>query len=178
MLPVALPSLCLCLQVVSQAAFTETDHDYVSQKLGFRQRINVVPFPRPQVIEQQMSFPGHKVYVGVQMWSNIVCRYQAISNSEGMLGWFSDYLRARNFTNPLQVENILTQIVEILDNILELKTHIVPWMLEVFFEDTVEEWTGSFIDPLIEKLNDVVKECKKQILIGGRVRDYKKAQIS
>ncbi|MPC70784.1 hypothetical protein E2C01_065042 [Portunus trituberculatus] len=59
-----------------------------------------------------MSFPGHKIYVGVQMWSNFVCRYQAISNSEGMLGWFSDYLRSRNFTNPLQVENILTQIIE------------------------------------------------------------------
>ncbi|XP_063866168.1 hexosaminidase D-like [Scylla paramamosain] len=177
LLPVALPSLCLCLRVVSQAAFTEADHDLVSQKLGFRHRINVLPFPRPQVIEQQMSFPGHKVYVGVQMWSNFVCRYQAISNSEGMLGWFSDYLRSRNFTNPLQVENILTQIVEVLDNILELKTHLVPWMQEVFFEDTVEEWIGSFVDPLIDKLNDVVKECKKQILIGGRVRDYKKAQM-
>lgn len=178
LLPVALPSLCLCLRVVSQAAFTEADHDYVSQKMGFHQRISVLPFPRPQVIEQQMSFPGHKIYVGVQMWSNFVCRYQAISNSEGMLGWFSDYLRSRNFTNPLQVETILTQIVEVLDNILELKTHFVPWLQDVFFEDTVEEWVGCYIDPLVDKLNDVIKECKKQILIGGRVRDYKKAQIS
>ncbi|MPC53661.1 Hexosaminidase D [Portunus trituberculatus] len=46
LLPAALPSLCLCLRVVSQAAFTEADHDFVSQKLGFRHRINVLPFPR------------------------------------------------------------------------------------------------------------------------------------
>ncbi|MPC66696.1 hypothetical protein E2C01_060848 [Portunus trituberculatus] len=67
-------------------------------------------------------------------------------------------------------------VAMVLDNILELKTHLVPWMQEVFFEDTVEEWIGSFVDPLIDKLNDVIKECKKQILIGGRIRDYKKAQ--
>ncbi|KAG0724192.1 Hexosaminidase D [Chionoecetes opilio] len=177
LLPVALPSLCLCLRVASQGTFTEADHDLVSQKMGFKHRINVLPFPRPKVVEQQMSFPGHKVYVGVQMWSNFVCRYQAISNSEGMLGWFSDYLRSRNFTNPVQVEIILTQMVELLNNILELKAQLEVWLGEVFFEGTVEEWVGCFVDPLVEKLNGVIKECKKQILIGGRVRDYKKAQV-
>ena len=60
---------------------------------------------------------------------------------------------------------------------MELKTHLVPWMQEVFFEGTVEEWIGSYVDPLVEKLNDVIKECKKHILIGGRVREYKKAPI-
>lgn len=69
-------------------------------------------------------------------------------------------------------------IFRVLDNMLELKTHFVPWLEEVFFEDTVEEWVGCYIDPLVEKLNDVIKECKKQILIGGRIRDHKKAPIT
>ncbi|KAG7167496.1 Hexosaminidase D-like 2 [Homarus americanus] len=176
LLPVALPCLCLCLRVITHESFTEADHDYVSQKMSFPHRINVVPFPRPQVIEQCISYPGHKIYVGVQMWSNFVCKYQAISNSEGMLGWFSDYLRSRNFTNPVQVENIMNPIIEVLENLTELRTHLIPWMLEVFYEDTVEEWVGSFIDPLVEKLKSVIEECRKQILIGGRVRDYKKIE--
>nr|XP_053631554.1 hexosaminidase D-like isoform X1 [Cherax quadricarinatus] len=176
LLPVALPCLCLCLRVATRNSFTEADHDYVSQRLGFPHRVNLVPFPRPQVIEQCMSFPGHKIFVGVQMWSNFLCKYQAISNSEGMLGWFSDYLRSRNFTNPVQVENIMNSITEVLENLTELKTHLIPWLMEVYFEDTVEEWIGSFIEPLLEKLRSVIEECKKQILIGGRVRDYKKIE--
>ncbi|KAK4293133.1 hypothetical protein Pmani_034148 [Petrolisthes manimaculis] len=169
LLPVALPCLCLCLRVMSKGSFTEDDHDYVSQQLGFSHRINVMPFPRPQIVDSSSSYPGHKVYVGVQMWSNYVCKYQTISNSEAMLGWFSDYLRSRNFTNPVQVENILTQITEIEENMKELRTLLIPWLLEVFYEDTVEEWVGSFIDPLLSKLKSVVDECRKQILIGGRI---------
>ncbi|XP_069939726.1 hexosaminidase D [Cherax quadricarinatus] len=138
--------------------------------------IALTGWQRPQVIEQCMSFPGHKIFVGVQMWSNFLCKYQAISNSEGMLGWFSDYLRSRNFTNPVQVENIMNSITEVLENLTELKTHLIPWLMEVYFEDTVEEWIGSFIEPLLEKLRSVIEECKKQILIGGRVRDYKKIE--
>lgn len=55
----------------------------------------------------------------------------------------------------------------------ELRSHLIPWLLEVLYEDTVEEWVGSFIDPLLGKLKSLVDECRKQILIGGRVRDYK-----
>lgn len=78
----------------------------------------------------------------------------------------------------LYVNCVILTFLRVLDNMLELKTHLISWLQEVFFEDTVEEWVGSYIDPLVEKLNDVIKECKKQILIGGRVRDYKKAQIT
>ncbi|XP_064113847.1 hexosaminidase D-like isoform X1 [Macrobrachium nipponense] len=174
LLPVSIPSLCLCMRVIMEESFTEADHQYVSQKLGFSSLINVSPFPRPQMIEQGMNFPGHKIYIGVQMWSNFVCKYHAISNSEGMLGWFSDYMRARNFTNPVQVESIMNPINDLQQNLLELRNHMTSWMLEVYFEDTVEEWLGCFIDPLLDKLKNILEDCKRQILIGGRVRDYKK----
>ncbi|XP_027221516.2 hexosaminidase D isoform X1 [Penaeus vannamei] len=176
LLPVGIPSLCLCLRVLTHESFTEADHDSVSQQLGFSHRINVIPFPRPQVIEQGMQFPGYRVYIGVQMWSNFVCKYQAISNSEGMLGWFSDYQRSKNFTNPVQVESIMKPLQEVLQNLTELRSHFIPWLLEIFYEDTVEEWVGSFIDPLLEKLSQVIEECRKQINIGGRVKNYKKLE--
>ena len=46
LIPVGIPSLALCLATLEDEAFTEHVHDNVSQELGFKSRINVIPFPR------------------------------------------------------------------------------------------------------------------------------------
>ncbi|MCL4132961.1 UNVERIFIED_CONTAM: hypothetical protein GTU68_020235 [Idotea baltica] len=60
LLPVALPSLALCLKVLKVGSFTQEDHEAVSQELGFKTRVNVFPFPRPQILETRMPSPGHR----------------------------------------------------------------------------------------------------------------------
>ncbi|XP_076067151.1 hexosaminidase D-like [Oratosquilla oratoria] len=172
LLPMGIPSLALCLRALTRGSFNVVDHEAVSQALGFQQKINITPFPRPQILEQGMTFPGHKIYLGVQMWSNFIAQYKAITSSEGMVGWFSTYLRSRNFTNPVQVETIMNPLSEVHQNLHELRDHMSVWMAEVFYQDTIEEWIGCFIDPILGKIENLLEECKKHILLGGRVRYY------
>ncbi|RXG56871.1 Hexosaminidase D [Armadillidium vulgare] len=173
LLPVAIPCLGLCLRVLKSESFLMSDHEEISQQLGFHGLINVFPFPRPQILEQEMSFPGHELYIAVQMWSNFVYKYQMICNSEGMLGWFSDYFRSRNFTNPAQVETIMFQLVELEGNLFELKGHMRNILLQIFYEDTSEEWIGCFFSPLLTRIKSIINDCKLQMQIGGRTKDYK-----
>ena len=46
-------------------------------------------------------------------------------------------------------------------------------MEEIFFQDTIEEWFGCFFTPLVKKVEATIQNCNEQMLLGGRIRDYK-----
>ncbi|CAL4060456.1 unnamed protein product [Meganyctiphanes norvegica] len=172
LLPVAVPSLCLCLRVLTQGGFKQEDHVYISNLLGFTKPINICPFPRPQVVEESTRFPGALVYSGVQMWANQRTHYYAIKNSEGMLGWFNEYMRKHHFINPVQVQSFMPTLIELLQSMSELRSQLMRHMSEILHQETIDEWMGSFMDPIMNKIKAIIQDCNKHILIGGRVRDY------
>lgn len=172
LLPVAVPSLCLCLRVLTQGGFNQEDYVYISNLLGFTNPINICPLPRPQVVEEGTRFPGSLLYAGIQMWANQRTHYYAIKNSEGMLGWFNEYMRERNFINPVQVENIILSMNELLKSMTELRAQLTRYMTEILHQETIDEWMGCFMDPIMKKIKAMIQDCNKHFLVGGRVRDY------
>lgn len=59
-----------------------------------------------------------------------------------------------------------------LSNLEHLSRMMETSLSEVFFTDTVEEWIGVYVSPMISKVKEVLDSANKQLELGGRPREH------
>lgn len=169
-LPVGTPSLALCLQTIHQGEFTPDILSKTSQQMGFSGDIPIRAFPRPIVLppNSQLSFPGKEVYELFNSLANMDSQFNPYVHGDMLATWFNPFHVKKNFTNPWRIQQFSLIINELLQNYMISRQQLNTNLQKIFFPDTVEEILGTLFDPKIHKLEKLLAEAERQVLVGGR----------
>ncbi|KAL8564975.1 hypothetical protein ACOMHN_003351 [Nucella lapillus] len=164
LLPQALPCLGICLQALEKGVYDDELHQSISDDLGFTSLLPLNPFACQEI--PQCSFPGSALYQLMIEYAFLEASSDRLLRSEGLLTWMNEYNVRRNFTNPVHVEPVLCAISEKLLQLQTFRSKISTAMSEVFFGDTVKEWEGTHISPLLNRLHQWQMTASQQLAIG------------
>lgn len=146
LLPVAIPSLAVCLATLSHGGFNKDIHRETSKLLNCNNKIEMSfpaldPKTKKAKVTQDCRFPGHMLYYGMQeLWG---CRQQGQEAKE--LGWLSEYQISHRFSNPGQLKVMARKLGEQHSNILKISKPLQNELGNIYFDDVVEEWMDENI---------------------------------
>lgn len=169
--PVGLPSLAICLLTMTHGAFTVEVHHIASKDLNFKGLIHMNPYTS-YTEEITCNFRGSEIFVGVHQLIQITFEYEMFLRNERMIGWMTDWHIKKNYTNPAHLNHIIFLAQQQLSNLEHLSRMMETSLSEVFFTDTVEEWIGVYVSPMISKVKEVLDSANKQLELGGRPREH------
>ncbi|GCB72343.1 hypothetical protein scyTo_0001944 [Scyliorhinus torazame] len=155
LLPVAIPSLVVCMQTVTHGSFTNEVKKKSQQMLGFK-NINV----DNNVSEGEGTFAGAEIYQMVHRISqNMKSEVTHVleSNSE-IKGWFSQYNRKYRFANPRNMDHFGGEVLRVHKQWEEYLGNFRLEMEKIYFSDTVEEWMEVNVNPYMDPLRAFVKD--------------------
>jgi hexosaminidase len=171
LLPVALPSLAICLLTFTTGAFTRQVHEMASKDLNFAELIPVNPFKCVEnEIAVQCQFPGHEVYRDVHTLLRLKAEYKFFMKNDRMKGWMTTWHVMNNFTNPVHLSHFLPHGQRLLQSLIQLKIDLDSALSTLFTRDTVDEWLTVNVDVMLNKLSTVVSVANRQIELGARPR--------
>ncbi|XP_078414632.1 hexosaminidase D-like [Cetorhinus maximus] len=164
LLPVAIPSLVVCIQTVTHGSFTDEAKTKSQQILGFK-NINL----ENNVSDGDGTFAGAEIYQMVHwIYQNLKPEATRVleSNSE-IQGWFSYYNRKYHFANPRNMEHFGSEVLRIHKQWEEYLGNFRVQMEKMYFSDTVEEWMEVNVNPYMDPLRKFVKDYKEIIALMG-----------
>ncbi|XP_068919156.1 hexosaminidase D-like isoform X1 [Petaurus breviceps papuanus] len=164
LLPVAVPSLAICLQTLVAGEFTEVTKKTVMELLGF-QTINL----ESSTCQGDGMFPGAEVYQLVEQVKDLKeTGLRALEEDSTAQGWFSPYHRKHRFGNPQNLEAFgrkLTKVSEAWESLLPtLQMHLGV----VFYSNTVDEWLEEYVLPQLEPLRAMVRDYQDLVQLKGK----------
>ncbi|XP_063234522.1 hexosaminidase D-like isoform X2 [Bacillus rossius redtenbacheri] len=149
LLPTAIPSLLLCLKVWLNGSFSPSVHVAAAKTLGYADApLLLNPYPRPQPVAQQLSFPGWKVMAGVEWFANFRVKFSSIVESDQVETWLNPWQIQNGFTNPMQIESIIPAFTDLTLELTALEDYLRAGMEDVLYPAAVEEWLGTRLEPL------------------------------
>ncbi|XP_012271746.1 hexosaminidase D [Orussus abietinus] len=168
LLPTAIPSLALCLKVWLHG-YTEQIFTEVAKSLGYIEHpLHVTPQPRPAPIPSSLLFPGWQVAVGIEWFLNFKAKFHNVTESEQIRTWMNPWQVANNFTNPMQLESLVPAITNLLLELSSLEGYLKVQMEAMFFPFTIDEWFGTHIEPMKDKLKELKRTTENQLKLGCR----------
>ncbi|RUS68716.1 hypothetical protein EGW08_023522 [Elysia chlorotica] len=165
LLPVALPSLAVCLATIKNAGFTKEIYQYTSEILKCDDNIEMT-FPKidkktkQAVITQDCRFPGSDIYYAMQGFY----AYTQISTQHRMDGWLSDYQLSHRFSNPGQLKVLAMDLNKKNNGYTKSTGPLKLHLSSIFSPEDVEEWLEENIyerkrhnAEILDKVNDMLK---------------------
>lgn len=154
LMPVALPSLVTCLQLLTDGQFDADTQRKVTEKLGISS-VEVENMER--VSAGELLFPGRTL-------AHLIVDLNSFLNSEDVRyfennmfvrGWFSPYHQRRKMVSPLITMQIHTQASTYL-TVLQQKVEAVrEEMLRLYPDSTVQEWLEEHVSPVLIPLQRI-----------------------
>ncbi|KAJ8664476.1 hypothetical protein QAD02_006138 [Eretmocerus hayati] len=168
LLPTAIPSLAMCLKVWLHG-YTEQSHNQVAKSLGFIDHpLYVTPPLRPVPIPSSLQYPGWQIAVGIEWFLNYTTKYHGLVNSEQICTWMNPWQVRNNFTNPMQLESLVPVLKDMLLELSALENYMRIQMDIVFFSATLDEWIGTNVEPMKDKLIKLKQTAENQIKLKSR----------
>ena len=115
-------------------------------------------YPRPQAIPSDSTyfkFPGAEVYVLMQRFVNAQASAKSLLSHDAMTTWFSDWQVSHGRVSTLQIRVIVNNVKLALEELNYLEKCLSPVLNHVFDKATVEEWLGTYLDPLTKQLCEI-----------------------
>ncbi|XP_078096367.1 hexosaminidase D-like isoform X2 [Mustelus asterias] len=168
LLPVAIPSLVVCMQTVTHGSFTNEVKTKSQQILGFK-NINI----EKDASEGEGTFAGAEIYQMVhQISRNLKSEVTHVleSNSE-IKGWFNHYNRKYRFANPRNMEHFGGDILRVHKQWEEYLGNFRIQMEKIYFSDTVEEWMEVNVNPYMDPLRKFVKDYNEIIALNAKPKE-------
>ncbi|XP_048408095.1 beta-N-acetylhexosaminidase [Stegostoma tigrinum] len=158
LLPVAIPSLVVCMQTVTHGSFTENVKTKSQQLLGFK-NIDL----EKNLSEGEGTFAGAEVYQMVRwITQNLKSEVTSvIENNSEIKGWFSCYNRKHQFANPRNMEHFGSELHRVHKRWEEYLGNFRAQMENIYFPDTVEEWMAVNVNLYMDPLRELVKDYKE-----------------
>uniref|UniRef100_A0AAU8KYZ5 beta-N-acetylhexosaminidase n=1 Tax=Sogatella furcifera TaxID=113103 RepID=A0AAU8KYZ5_SOGFU len=164
LLPASIPSLAICLCTWNRRTYNDDLHREVATSLGYPEGfLSSVPYPRPQPIAAELNFPGWRVAVGVEWLENIRLKHRNILNCDQINTWLNSWQIKNNFINPMQIESLLRPLSELTIEWEALKQYLQTHLNEVYYTYTIDEWTGTLVEPLHQQLVTLLDNAKEQV---------------
>ncbi|KAM9305453.1 hexosaminidase D-like [Gastrophryne carolinensis] len=165
LLPVAIPSLAVCLKMLTHGQFTEEVKKETAQVLGFSNLD-----PEKNFCDGTGAFPGSEVYGMIRkIHMDLKQKVRKITEEDiEISAWFSHYHRKHQFGNPHKLESFTTKILKTHEywdsHIQALRTQLES----MFFPDTVEEWMEEHVNPLLDPLRQMAKDFQEILALKAR----------
>ncbi|XP_067859085.1 hexosaminidase D-like [Heptranchias perlo] len=162
LLPVAIPSLVVCMQAVTHGSFTKEAKSNSQQILGFK-NIDL----QNNASEGDGTFAGAEIYEMVRsIYQNLKSEVTRVleSNSE-INGWFNHYNRKHRFANPRNMEHFGSDVLRVHEQWEEYLGNFRMQMEKIYFPDTVEEWMEENVNLYMDPLREFVKDYKEIIAL-------------
>ncbi|XP_025092976.1 hexosaminidase D-like isoform X2 [Pomacea canaliculata] len=168
LLPHGLPSLAMCLQTIRKGLTSEV-HETVTADLGFTSLLPLNPFGCGEI--PTCSFPGSSVYQLMIEFVYLEAECRKFICNDGCLTWMNDYNVRRNFTNPVHIKPILSTAGVMLAQLEEFQKKLSTALQDIFYPNTVEEWQGTYLAPLMADVQKLVDAGRQQLSLfqGGAV---------
>lgn len=162
LLPVAIPSLAVCLQTLKYGSFDAKAQSEVQHILGCEIQLSKNEC-------KGASFPGSDVYEMVKkINNNLESSVKKIMQSYHIRGSFSSYHRKRSFGNPRNLGFFKDELKKLMDEWDSFLLTFRQSMEAIFYPDTLEEWLEENVNGHIEKLNEMVVDVERIIKLNGQ----------
>ncbi|XP_012888587.1 PREDICTED: hexosaminidase D isoform X1 [Dipodomys ordii] len=157
LLPVAIPSLAACLQLLLHGSFTEEVKQSVENFLG------VSSLEITAVSEGAGSFPGSHIHALVtQVSLHLRSSVDALlERNRYVTGWFSPYHRRRKRVHPVMVQHIQPEALRLLGRWRTLLQQLEAALQLAFYPDTVEEWLEENVHPSMQRLQSLLQDLQE-----------------
>lgn len=155
LLPVGIPSLAVCLQVLLHGGFAEEAKARVENLLGIRS-LDQMDFTG----EGAGSFPGSDILalvtqVGLHLCSSVDA---LLERDRYVTGWFSPYHRKRKLVHPVMIRHIQPQALSLLARWGALVQALEAALRRVFYPDAVEEWLEENVQPSLQRVQALLQD--------------------
>ncbi|XP_045535673.1 hexosaminidase D-like [Papilio machaon] len=149
LLPVSLPSLKCCLNC-------------------FFKRDSTQPVVEDLIPEAQ--WPGGELARWVHCFVVLKERCFNFIHGDQVATWLNRWQIDNEFTNPLQVQNIMQFSKHLLSDMLELEELIRPLLHQITGRRSAEEWLGTFLRPVVQQLTDINATAVTRFNAGASVQ--------
>ncbi|XP_061032504.1 hexosaminidase D isoform X4 [Eubalaena glacialis] len=155
LLPVGIPSLAVCLQVLLHGGFAENIKARVENFLG-TSSLEATDFRS----ERAGSFPGSDILNLITQVSLHLCSSvdALLERDRYVTGWFSPYHRRRKFIHPVMIQHIQPQALSLLARWSVLVGELEAALQRVFYPDAVEEWLEENVRPSLRRLQALLQD--------------------
>lgn len=166
LIPVAIPSLAVCLQTLLHGQFSAEAQSKVTGKLG----ISSV-----EVETMEMTCVADTVFPGRRL-AELIVELNALLNSEDIRffessmfvrGWFSPYQRQRKTVTPLITMQIHNQASLFLATLQQKVEAVREEMAKLYPDSTVQEWIEEHVSPVtapLQRITEDVAACLKEMV--------------
>ncbi|NXX28068.1 HEXDC Hexosaminidase, partial [Nicator chloris] len=153
LLPVAIPSLAVCLQTLKNGGYSETVKEYVEKLLGMS-NLEIDTFTSTSL----GTFPGSNILtlvteVSFYLKSSVD---ELLERNGYVTGWFSPYHRKRKIIHPMH--QFLPDAVSLLSKWNAVVQDLQAAMEQVFHRCAIEEWMEENVYPSLQKLQQLVDD--------------------
>ncbi|KAM7001654.1 hexosaminidase D isoform 2-T2 [Passerculus sandwichensis] len=160
LLPVAIPSLAVCLQALKNGGFSEKVKENVENILGMP-NLEIETFMSPGL----GTFPGSSVLtlvtqISFHLKSSVD---ELLERNRYSTGWFSPYHRKRKIIHPIIVHHLQPDAVRLFSKWSAVVQDLQAAMEQVFPRCAIEEWMEENVHPHLQKLQEVVEDLDEAI---------------
>lgn len=145
LLPVAVPSLAMCLNLLRGTYESPFSPPMETAKLLHCEQ----PYGLmgPAFGTPKCHYPGGDILEAVLKFQQLVQDYEAITGDSRVKGWITDYNIEHSFSSPQYVISALMQIDMIKAELDALDGEFTTAMIEVYDNYTIDEWKETYLKP-------------------------------
>ncbi|XP_051490503.1 hexosaminidase D isoform X2 [Apus apus] len=160
LLPVAIPSLAVCLQALKNGGYSEKIKEDVEKLLGMS-NLETDSFMSTSL----GTFPGSNILTLVTQVTFYLKSSvdELLERNRYVTGWFSPYHRKRKIIHPIIMHHFQPDAVSLLSKWNAVVQDLRAAMEQVFHECTIEEWMEENVHPSLQKLQEVVDDLDEAI---------------
>ncbi|XP_066498922.1 beta-N-acetylhexosaminidase isoform X2 [Hoplias malabaricus] len=163
LLPVAIPSLAICLQALKHGSYDEELEKTVHNILGCKIQLEA------GVCEGSGAFAGAEVYHMIyKIHTELQSSIENLMTDHFLRGSFSNYQRKYNFANPRNLNHFKNRMKKMLVDWESFLGNFRTEMETIFFPDTVEEWFEENVNEQMDKLRGMVEDVERIYDLNGR----------
>ncbi|XP_026859152.2 beta-N-acetylhexosaminidase [Electrophorus electricus] len=167
LLPVAIPSLAVCLQTLKYGSFNYEAEMEVHHILGCKVQLDT------NSCEGSGQFAGSKVYYMVhKIYYDLQSSIKKIMKNTHLRGSLSPYNRKYSFANPRDIGLFKDNLKKLLDEWESFLKMFETEMEAIFYPDTVEEWMEENINQHMNMLRALVQDAEHIAKLKGRSKSY------
>ncbi|XP_056406471.1 hexosaminidase D [Hyla sarda] len=155
LLPVGIPSLAVCLQMLKHGSYSEQVAACIQDILGMS-HLDTENYSS----EASGSFPGSDVLILItQVLFHLKTPTQEfLERNRFVSGWFSPFHRKRKMIHPIMVQQIEPEAVSLLSNWALVLGDLHAALLKIFPAVTVDEWMEEYSMPYYVQLQELVED--------------------
>lgn len=176
LLPVAIPTLALCLSVISKGYFdTDLHKNHITSALtcpepssGQLARHPWIDLHHDSELNSFLKcmFPGSQVLRFVaRLMSTTAETRQYLDDQKFRRGWLTPYNIRHNFTSPIRVEDPIGEAVRLETTLNGFIKNADDVMIDVYDKWTIDEFIEQTITPLIKELRKLIKSADQLMAI-------------